>query len=159
VSSAESAPRPAEDTVMAPTVVTPSAPAERARVIVRATPSHAHVTIDAQGTAENPWAGFLPKDGATHSAHVEADGYAPHDESFTVTGDTTLMIFLEPRKAAARAPAAARSAAPPPVTAPIALSAPPPPPPAHAEPAPAPAPAAAGGVPLRRINQSNPYAH
>jgi hypothetical protein len=152
--------RQPEPIAVAPTVVTPGAPVENARVIVRATPLSARITVDAQGPAVSPWAGFLAKDGATHTVRVDADGYAPHEESFQVAGDTTLLIALEPRKAAARAASTARPAAPPALAAASAVQVPPPPPgSATARPDAPPAQILPGSVPLRRINQANPYAH
>ncbi len=69
--------------------------AESARVIVRASPEEARITFDGALALENPCVVMLRKDGATHTVHVEADGYLPGDQSFDAKGDRTFVLALE----------------------------------------------------------------
>jgi serine/threonine protein kinase len=136
----------------------PTAPAPSARVIIRAIPPTTRIAVDGKPATESPWVGFLPKDGGTHAVRLDAEGFVPRDESFQVLADTTLMITLEARKGQARAPAPVRQTSTP---APVVATVTPAPPSVAATvhpdaPPPQPTP---GGVPLRRINQANPYSH
>lgn len=147
------------------------APAEAVRVVVRASPARARIVIDRNLVFENPCVAMLPKDGATHTVHVEADGYAPRDDTFETHSDAVLVVALEPRRAMAHAGAVTYHPAPPPPAPPPA--APPSPASSHASPPveppqpvpPPPAPSAAPpqanlaptGIPQRRINTNNPY--
>jgi len=122
-----------------------AADAEKVRLVVRATPSGARILVDRQLVRENPVSLLLPRDGATHSVRVEADGYAPRDDTFSATADRTWLVALELRKPAFAHFPPSRYAAPAPVA----------PTPA----APSPAAAASANSPLqRRINAANPYA-
>jgi serine/threonine protein kinase len=131
-------------------------------VVVRAAPRSARISIDGRAVTDNPWIATLPASGNAHTVRVEADGYTPQDESFTPTGDTTIVVALEPSKTPARWPPAGRAAPPSAaqtgasaIAAPIPLPAPS----GHAEP-PSPVPVQTpGSVPQRRINSANPYAH
>ncbi|HEY4012132.1 MAG TPA: serine/threonine-protein kinase [Polyangiaceae bacterium] len=81
-------------------------------VIVRATPVHARIVIDQQNVFDNPCVTTLPKDGAAHTAHVEADGYQAEDHAFPANTDLAIIVSLQ-RKPSARATAQAHAAAPP----------------------------------------------
>jgi serine/threonine-protein kinase len=133
------------------------AAAEKVHLTVRAPPS-ARIVVDHQVAIGNPAIVTLPKDGASHSVHVEADGYLPRDDTFSAIGDGTLIIALERKAPLVRiAPARAGSPAAIPAASTAdsvasVVSAPPPPPPT------APTGTAANAVPQRRINMANPYA-
>jgi eukaryotic-like serine/threonine-protein kinase len=131
------------------------APGAKAHVVIHATPAHARIFVDRNLVFENPYLETMTKNGATHFVHVEADGYVAQDNTFEASGDTTLVLALEPRKTPARpspAPVAHLLAAgPTPAPSPTVSVAPP------ASPAPVPTPA--GVVPRRRINPNNPYNH
>lgn len=143
-------------------VTSPSAPAQSVRVIVRASPPNARISMDGQGATENPWVGFVPKGGETHTVRLEAEGFTPREELFQPVGDTTLVIALEPRKGPVHPGTANRAAVTTPVV-PTALAAAPAPVTQSAASSvhvdPTPAPTAPGSVPQRRINPANPYAH
>jgi hypothetical protein len=119
-------------------------------------PPNARVVVDHQA-AGNPAIVTLPKDGAAHSVRVEADGYVPRDETFSATGDGTLVIALEPRVAPPVRVAPARAAAPAPAPPASAVTSVAPVAPVVSAP-PSPTATAANGVPQRRINPTNPYA-
>jgi serine/threonine-protein kinase len=134
---------------------------ETIHLVVRASPVRAKIIIDRSFVFENPCVATLPKDGAGHTVHIEADGYAPRDDTFEAHSDVTMVVALEPRRAVAHAvtvvshapasPGASPPAPPPPVL-PQQMAPPPEPTPSSTQAAPAPA-----GVPQRRINTDNPY--
>jgi serine/threonine-protein kinase len=128
-------------------------PDGKVRVVIRASPAHARIFFDRRLVLENPSVETMTKDGATHVVHVEADGYVAQDNSFEASGDTTLVLALEPRKTPARSASVAHTPAAPSTPAPSSA--------ANVAPlaTPAPAPAPVGGVPQRRINANNPYNH
>jgi serine/threonine protein kinase len=159
--------RPGTASIAPPMVAAPAAmaPASAAKaddraaggtvyMVVRASPAHARIFVDRSIVLENPFVETMTKDGATHVVHVEADGYVPQDNSFEASGNTTIVVALEPRKTPARwAPVARGTPAAPstsaqPSTASVAPLA-----------GPAPAQTPAGVVPQRRINSNNPYSH
>ena len=164
VAAAQSLPAPAAVAPPAPSAAVPvdtapePAPPETVHVVVRASPPRAKIVIDRNLVFENPCVATLAKDGASHSVHVEADGYTPRDETFDARADAVLVIALEPRKATWHWVPPVPHPAPPlaaPAPAPVSAAPPAPPPPAPPASA-APAPAATG-TQQRRINTENPY--
>ena len=103
----------------APEVATVATP-EKAHVIVRVAPPQARIVVDGKRELENPYVAILPRDGTTHSVHVEADGYEPRDHWFDTFEDVTIILALArklpPRTTAPRAgsPSALAPSAPPP---------------------------------------------
>jgi serine/threonine-protein kinase len=118
-------------------------PLEKMHVVIRASPPNARIAIDRQIIFENPCVVTLPRDGASHIVHVEAEGYVPRDDSFEGTGDATLVISLEAHRA--QMPQMHWAAAPVRAVPPAPL--PSPPPPLPVPPAPATGAAAAPSVP------------
>jgi serine/threonine-protein kinase len=69
------------------------------RLLVRASPPSARVTVDDRILPGNPYAITLPRDGASHTVLAEADGFVSREDRFDATGDMTLVIALERREA------------------------------------------------------------
>jgi serine/threonine-protein kinase len=84
---------------------------ERIHLVVRATPPNARIVVDKQIVLDNPCVMTLPRDGASHSVRVEADGYTAREDRFDATGDMTLVIGLERHETVA-APVPMRASAP-----------------------------------------------
>jgi serine/threonine-protein kinase len=76
----------------------PPAPEHAARDVVhltvRATPVQARVLID-HTVFDNPCIATMPRDGAAHTAHVEADGYLAEDHAFPANADTAIIVSLQ----------------------------------------------------------------
>jgi len=76
----------------------PTDPApERIHVVVRASPADARIVVDRDLVMDNPCVMTFPRDGGSHTVRVEADGYAPRQDTFDAKADLTLVIGLERR--------------------------------------------------------------
>lgn len=82
----------------------------RAELVIRASPSWAHITIDDK-PVDNPALASYPKDGTTHRIVAKAWGYETKSTNVTVNADTIVDLGLD-RHAVASSPVVA-SAAPP----------------------------------------------
>jgi hypothetical protein len=76
-------------------------PLEKTHVIVRVSPANARIVVDRDIVYENPCILAFAKDGAIHTLHAEAEGYAPRDEAFEASGDATFVLTLDPRRGSA----------------------------------------------------------
>ncbi|MDP9002246.1 MAG: hypothetical protein M3O46_19305, partial [Myxococcota bacterium] len=83
---------------------------ENVRIAIRASPVQSRIVID-QAVCENPCVATLPKDGTSHTIHLEADGHLSQDHAFDANGDALFVVALEPHATPAR-PVTARGAAP-----------------------------------------------
>jgi serine/threonine-protein kinase len=96
--AARRATAPAPRTLPPAAAAAEPAPAD-VRLLVRASPANARISVDGRILPGNPYAITLPRDGASHTVVAEADGFVPREDRFDATGDMTLVVALERREA------------------------------------------------------------